>query len=193
MTGYYRGFNNTDTWSPEFDKWYEVASDGKAYEEYTTEGEKLYSEMITKRITSILYVREFFLDRYSQFAFDLEISKRKLGRELGYRLWERITYRSGKTDIDYRIQYLEEMTRRLETSNLFQGKKVLEFLKENGDYQKLSIYDEKFYKLAWVRYLNSLSKGSLIPLEDRININRWGFRVWLLKNAKGNRYARLRK
>lgn len=193
VTAFYRGFNNTQSWSPEPDKWYEISRDGKESDEFSIGGDRLFSEMVTKRIASIFYVREDFLKKYSKFAFNMEIDKRSLGREYGYRLWERKKYKSGKTDIDYRVEYLQEMTRRLETSNLFQGKKVLEYLKENGEYKKLSIYDEKFYKLAWVRYLNSLSKGNLIPLEDRININRWGFRVWLLKNAQGNRYARIKK
>lgn len=146
-----RGFENTDETKLESDKWFVVDEKGKSISEET---ENTYwltmGEFITKRIPSLMVARELMFKEFSEFAFRKKYDPLVLARLNGYRLWGSLD--DPKSDLSFRISFLKEYFRRIETTNLVVSSQFSNRLKDRGEAIKAMEYGNFFFIKALNTY-----------------------------------------
>ncbi len=184
---YYRGYNNTETKDISVGHWYEVDERGKTIVDYE-DGDKTFhlSELLVKRVPSIMVAREFWIEKYSLPILQDKLDKSELGAKMGYRLWGKT--KDDKMEIDERVSYLKEYTRRVETTHLTSVEKLNEKLEtENKIISKSEeILDPIYYGKAYGAYVYRLSNLYEAKTDEALELNRLGYHYWLMLNAKGN-------
>ncbi|MFZ4713477.1 MAG: hypothetical protein ACOYL6_07195 [Bacteriovoracaceae bacterium] len=186
---FYRGYNNLEMKDISVAQWYEVDEKGRNIKDFD-EGEKVFhlSEILTKRTPSIMLAREFWLNQYSLPLLQSELTKAELGKTMGYRLWTKTPGVEDKTEIEERLIFLKEYTRRLETTHLSSIEKVNEKLDEDSKIISKSeaILEPVFYQKAFDAYVYQLSNLYESKQDEALELNRLGYHFWLMLNAKGN-------
>ncbi len=143
---YFRGFENRDERELELDRWYEIGEKGRQVSEYEQKQRFSVGEFLTSNIPTIFIARELMAKRYSPFAHDSMTSK-ELALNFGYRQWTSIEEGSDG-DLERRVAYLKEYTRRSETMNLLVGEQFRRKLKKRGESLKKYTYGPHFYSRA---------------------------------------------
>lgn len=147
----FRGFENLSKEGILPNIWYEVDERGREIHEMNEPREFRIGEYVTKRIPSILQAREILLDKYSHFAHSI-LDREKLAKEHGYRLWQVRERQEEESDLDKRINFLTEYTRRIETTNLMASRKIKERMTSRGETIMTYEYNNRFYKKALANY-----------------------------------------
>lgn len=147
---FYRGFENRDVSELEEEFWYQIGYDGisLARSEQKNGPEYAMGEFITSRITSILVARELLLREFSHNLFRHEINVNEFAANHGYRLWGSLT-KSPKEDLRKRFEFLQEYTRRIETTNLLEREKF----KTRQSLRGLEYVTEPFSNRFYIRAL----------------------------------------
>ncbi|MBF0365114.1 MAG: hypothetical protein HQK50_06055, partial [Oligoflexia bacterium] len=129
-----RGYNEYKSEDLLSSLWYKIDRLGKTTEEFSR-GETVFSiaELIVKRIHSILTARELMLYEDSRPLFSSGITAKAMATLHGYRLWEDLR----KDDLDLRIKFLQEHTRKVETTLLISKsrlkQKLIDIEKEDSE------------------------------------------------------------
>lgn len=174
----FRGYNNREKKQIEVSKWYKVDSKGREVEEV----EKIplafkLNQIITRRFPTILVAREIMLKRYTEPIYKRLEDRWLLARDAGYQLWGKI-YRNyegrSASDLEQRVDFLTEYTRRIETTALVALSKV--YLTLNEETKANLDPDKRFYsQRAFAAYLSRINEVKLKK------INATNERYWLLK------------
>ncbi len=149
----FRGFENFSSASPEVGEWFELSENGRKMTSAGVSMERKFGmgEFVSKRIPTILIARELMMKRYSKFIFS-ELTRLELARDHGYRQW--VQYKNGdRSEIDRRIEYLKEYTRRMETTNILASKKIRGEYIASREQRRGATYSSKFFRRAIDAYL----------------------------------------
>jgi hypothetical protein len=186
---YFRGYNNQDSKDISVSQWYEVDEKGKSISEFS-QGDKefLLSEILVKRIPSIMVAREMWLNTFSIPLLQSDLKKADFGRNTGYRLWGKLAQDPTKDEIEERLIFLKEYTRRVETTHLASIAKLNEKLESEKKIISTSdeILDPVFNQKAFNAYVHHLSNLYDAKNDEALELNRLGYHFWLMINAKGN-------
>jgi len=155
---YYRGFNKKDDYLVEAGRWYEVGKKGRSILVSDDPSRFAIGEFLTRNIPTILTARELMFQKYSSF-FHEEITAQSLAERFGYRLWG--DSNTPGDDLNLRMDFLKEYTRRIETTNLLVAEQFKKKLEKEGESWKYSQYDSGFYRRAM---------GSFYNYRDDVNI-----------------------
>ena len=148
---YYRGFNKKDNYFVEPGRWYEVGAKGRTVLSAENPSRFAIGEFLTRNIPTILIARELMFQKYSSF-FHKRYSGKSLARRFGYRLWG--SSEKAGDDLELRIKFLTEYTRRIETTNLLVAEQFKKKLEKEGDPWKYSQYNPGFYRRAMGSFYN---------------------------------------
>lgn len=154
LTGFYRGFNNTESFQLPPDEWIKMDITGRSYQFVADDVELNFSKMLTRRIPSLMIARELWLRLYGKPFYN--ISDPSQLASYGYRLWEYHDFSDPQhSDLSARIAFLREYTRRLETSQLTVQSHFIADQHESylAEYKNYSFY---FYDKAYSHYVRSL-------------------------------------
>jgi hypothetical protein len=144
---FYRGFSNKSSMPLVLDQWYEIGARGRALQYHDVNKLNLeVNNLFLKRIPSIILAREYFLQKYSTHLYDSSIGEEELARSYGYRTWGAI--KKPKSDMNRRLAFLKEYTRRSETTSLLSAQIYRRKLKRSGKDWKKVTYDTHFYGKA---------------------------------------------
>jgi hypothetical protein len=144
-TFYFRGYNNTETSEAEVGQWYEVGAKGRTLSPLKDIGPFGMGEFVTRNIPTILIAREIFYKKYSGFAHQ-KIGERQLAEGHGYRLWGDKDKEG--SDLNLRLKFLHEYTRRTETNNLVVSEQFKKRLERRGEKWSFSEYSQNYYRRA---------------------------------------------
>lgn len=173
-----RGYSNTNTYNMEEALWHEVAKEGrefKAIPEKETPGELQISALLTSRIKTMELAREIWLDKFSMPILSQLDKPKELATKAGYNLWSE--------EIERRIEFLKEYSRRTETTQLRSQENLYARLKAAGEYKEESL-SEGHYRKAVHEYLWGLkTRYNTKNLQVR-EFNDLQYYVWILKNGK---------
>ncbi len=149
-----RGYDNKALNTIVDDKWITVDEKGRNYAEADDVRWLDVGEFITKRIPSIMFGREIFMSKYSEFAFREAYDPAVLAKKDGYRMWGTLTSKEGekKSDLELRLEFLKEYFRRVETSNLLASSRFKERLEARGEKSLTMSYGNYFFVNALNRY-----------------------------------------
>ncbi len=173
---HYRGYKNTSTEEIIDSRWVEMSSDGKSRSVLDEATPHLsIIELLTKRIFSIELASEIWLEKYSLPVLKAISNEAVLAQDHGYRLWG--------SELNERISFLYEYTRRVETTNLKSVDRLAKELSLKGEFKPL-IIDEKFYVKALESYVRSIKQQSTQNVQQRRVMNDLQFYAWILKNDK---------
>ena len=136
-----RGYENKKLTTLDSFAWMEVDPKGRSVQEIYDSFWLDMSSFITKRIPSIMMAREYLLRRYSSFMFQKEYDQLSLAKKEGYRLWE-------KSELDERLDFLKEYSRRMETTNLLSSSHFTERMKQRGQPLVSTEYSDFFFRKA---------------------------------------------
>src|SRR5690606_30893747 len=115
---YYRGYDNTNRFELEADRWFEMVKDGKGIIESPGFRDKYsYIDMLTSRVYTFELARTLFAHKDSAFLFNSELNYKDFAEKNGFRLWS-------NEELLKRISFLKEYTRRVETTNLASLEKI---------------------------------------------------------------------
>lgn len=171
-----RGYANDSVQDITTSNWMVMDVEGKSLQEASEASPHLsILELVTKRISSLELAGEIWLQKYSLPVVDALSDEAKLATDYGYRLWGE--------DINPRIAFLHEYTRRVETTNLKSLERLVKELTAKGDFKPL-IIDEKFYVKALETYVKSIKHKFNQKAQQRRLMNDLQFYAWILKNDK---------
>ncbi len=171
-----RGYANETVQEVSSANWTVVEAEGKSAEEDAASSPHLsILELVTKRIASIELAGEIWVEKYTLPILQNLGNEEKLATDLGYRLWDK--------DLNDRMAFLFEYTRRVETTNLKSLDRLVKELIVKGDFKPL-IIDEKFYVKALETYVKSLKHKFNEKAQQRRLMNDLQFYAWILKNDK---------
>jgi hypothetical protein len=148
---YFRGFENNQNYPMDVGNWQEIDVSGRSIR--PAEKPELFSfgEILSKRPWSIMVARELMMKNYS-LPFYNETDPNVLALEHGYRMWGELG-EDKKDDLQKRLNYLHEYTRRIETSNLLAANQFVKKVEQRGDDVKRFEYSNRFYKTAFNYYI----------------------------------------
>jgi hypothetical protein len=185
---FFRGEENVQGQAMPFDQWYRANHEGTMLTPYNNEEINLaLGEFITERIPTLLVARELLLQQYSKGFFLPNIEQATLGKYYEYRLWGELTEfapasdqtagqdtkdEKKNTDLQKRVDFLKEYTRRLETINLSTLDIFRQNLQGRGEHFQSIVYDYQFYGSAMRDYLLRREKmSSFYQTHDRDVLN----------------------
>jgi hypothetical protein len=173
-----RGYTNTETHGMEEALWHEVAKEGREFNlipEKKTPAELQISSLLTERIKTMELAREIWMDKFSM-PLQAHIGNPKdLATKGGYNLWGE--------EIDRRLEFLKEYSRRTETTQLKSQENLYTRLREAGEFKEKEL-NEGHYRKAVHDYLWGLkNRYSSKNLQVR-EFNDLQYYVWILKNGK---------
>ncbi len=178
---FYRGFENIERFTLEPGVWYQVAAKGREIAAHEDPLKFQIGEYLTSNIPSILIARELLLKKHSQFLFTENPSRKDLAENSGYRLWGKID--EPGEDLNLRLKFLFEYTRRIETTNLVVAQQFRRKASERGELTKSMVYDQSFYRKALEDYIVS-RQSEIIVDTDREVLNSTRKPFWKIINGK---------
>lgn len=164
-TFFYRGFKNTKESSLESSVWYEINQRGRELSLYDKPRRFAIGEFLTKNIPTILIARELFYKEYSGFTQEDQTAESLAGK-YGYRLWG--SSEDDGSDLNLRLKFLREFTRRLETANLLTADQFKKRLEKKGEKWTFSRYDGAFFKDAMAKFYNYREGVSILNTAKEI-------------------------
>lgn len=181
---FYRGFENRESYTLDAGTWYKVSPKGKAITPHSNPLEFRVGEYLTSNIPSIYLAREILLKKHSGFLFEDNLDRKKLAENAGYRLWGDLN--KDGDDLNMRIKFLKEYTRRVETTNLVVARQFRRKARDRGELTQSMVYDRSFYQRALRDYI--VSRESEIVIDtDREVLNSTRKPYWKIINGKTNR------
>jgi hypothetical protein len=171
-----RGYTNTTVPVENPDVWTEVETSGRSSMIAPPRGELDVAELLTKRIQTIEFAREMWMEKYSLSIFEVIDHQKKLGIEHGYRQWV-------ESDLKKRQEFLSEYTRRMETTNLRSIENLMVKLEAAGEKPRREL-SSHIYEKALNHYLLGL-KSRYTQKNMRVReMHELEYYVWLLRNGK---------
>ena len=149
-TFYFRGFENQKEATPDLNLWYEVGERGLSLKEEENYRRFSPGEFLTSNIPTILAARELMARKYSSFAH-ASMDAQTLSTRFGYRQWTSLKSGSGG-ELELRLNFLKNYTRRLETMNLLSGQQLRRRLEREGEALAQYSYGSHFYSKALQNY-----------------------------------------
>ncbi len=142
-----RGFENKEMISLESDKWFSIDEKGKLI---STEEEHSHwlsmGELITRNIPSLMVARELMIQKYSDVIFNEKIDPKELIATYGYRKWGVLKSEDGKkSDMQLHLEFIQEYSRRIETTNLVASSKFSDRLKSRGESMNIVEYGNSYF------------------------------------------------
>lgn len=176
MNLHLRGYAATDVKPITELEWFEIESNGRSFAKMeTVPGELQVLELLTKRIKTIELARQIWMKEFSLPIMALAENPQKLARDYGYKLWGE--------DIEKRVEFLIEYTRRIETTNLRSVENLLVKLEENGEKPRKELSLD-LYTRSLNHYLLGL-KSRYDKKNMRVReMNDLQYYVWILRNGK---------
>lgn len=181
-----RGLENKALTTLEDDIWMSVDAKGESSSPKEDTTQLDVGEFITKRPTRIFIGREIFLKNYSKFVFSGESDPLKFAKEHGYRLWGKMQSVDQKhDDLELRLVFLKEYTRRIETTNLESNERWKKRMESRGKKIENMVYGDYFYKKAMDKYYQNGEKGKdVITQKDLENdLNSTKKTIWKRMNG----------
>lgn len=171
-----RGYMATDVKTISENEWYEVESNGRSYSKMDSPlGFLQVLELLTKRIQTIEFAREFWVRDFTIPIMKAIGSPELMARDFGYKLWD--------FELANRFDFLLEYTRRIETTNLRSVENLLVKLENLGEKPRKEISDD-LYRASLNHYLlglkNRYDKRKLKVRE----LDDLQYYVWILRNGK---------
>lgn len=142
---YFRGFENKDMKNIEKGFWYEIDAKGRSLKSVVDQKRFALGEYITKNIPTVLVAREFLLGKYGRFTQEIQ-DPRELARNHGYYMWGDLS--EERSDINRRINFLKEYTRRIETTQMLVTRQIRKNLIDEDAVNKFNYYGSHFYSKA---------------------------------------------
>ncbi len=173
-----RGYTNTETFGTEVSQWHEVAKEGREFNlisEKKTPGELQISALLTKRIKTMELAREIWLDKFSMPLLTSLETPKILATKGGYNLWGE--------EIERRIDFLKEYTRRVETTQLRSQENLYARLRKAGELKEEKL-SQGHYRKALHEYLWGLKTRYNVKKLQVREFNDLQYYVWILKNGK---------
>ncbi len=177
VTFFYRGKDNEEEYTLEKNQWYEISENGRYISSFQDVSSTFhFSELLTKRIPSILTAREILFENDSSFLyFQKNTSQKELAEKYGYRLWN---YQKD-TEINDRVKFLTYFTRVVETDNLGRLQLYQKSLELRGEKFGESSFDSKYIERAMIYY--SSQKKEENGLQGIFEVKTEGRRkLWLI-------------
>ncbi|MFL5784515.1 MAG: hypothetical protein ACJ76H_07905 [Bacteriovoracaceae bacterium] len=171
-----RGYQNTVVPVENPDVWSEVEPMGRMVTTALPTGELDVAELLTKRIQTIELAREMWFEQFTLPMIADIGDQKKLGIEHGYRLWE-------DADVKKRQEFLNEYTRRVETTHLRSVENLLVKMEEAGEKPRKNLSSE-IYEKALNHYLLGLKKQYTQKKMRVRETNDLEYYVYLLRNGK---------
>lgn len=109
--------------------------------------------------------------------FEPKIDQLELARQHGYRLWGALTGLP-KQDLRKRLEFLQEYTRRIETTNLLERSKFKNRLTLRGEEYITEPFSNRFYIRALKDYYFNRLKLSKVK-DDRESLNSTAHPFWV--------------
>jgi hypothetical protein len=172
---YFRGFENNQTFGMDVGNWQEIDVSGRSIRPAQKPETFSFSEILSKRPWSIMVARELMLKQYS-YPFYNVTDPNELALDHGYRMWGELGPEK-KDDLQLRLNYLHEYTRRIETSNLLAANQFVKKVEKRGDDVKRFEYSNRFYKTAFNYYIRREENTSL-DNSDRETLNSTTKPLW---------------
>ena len=165
---FYRGYTNTEKVQPLPDQWMETSEDGRSIVPLEVVPPLLSaSEILFKRIPTLIYLREKWVAESTGLWKSLS-SPQKLATDWGLRLWG--------NEIDARVEFLLEHTRRVETTNLRALARVVK--------NKPTEFDGRYFSKAMDKYFHDMKRRHSFSNSSLLDMTPLHFYGWVLINAK---------
>lgn len=174
-----RGYLNREVVEVGDHRWYYLGNDGREVDILEDVPRFfLTNEILTKRIPTLLVAREIFWEKYSKFLFTKDFKAKILAQQFGQRLWNE----KDKEEMKKRVQFLVEFTRRVETTQLGNVKKLL----ENSHLISRFKMGTHYFSFALQKYLKDLTRDDDLQLMFQKNNRLWKYRHYrkLLSSGK---------
>lgn len=167
-----RGYNNTSSFTPKWNIWYEVDSYGKEIGPKQGEFSLLKGSLgFLKRIPSLLLVRELWIEKKLRPMLTGDMDEKQVAKRFGYRLWNT----KDKFELQKRVNFAREFTRRVETTNLEALKKI--FAKDKPEEFSL-----KFIRKPLIDHYKQLKKRYNPERSKIFTFTDTEYYLWLITN-----------
>ncbi len=172
---WYRGYSNDKAEPITTEEWFAVAADGRTMEVMTTVPPDLaVSELMTKRIPTFMLVRERWLASAKPF-WDDAAKPDTLAQNWGYRLWG--------SELEGRIAFLKEYTRRIETTGLRSIDRLLQETRREGD-PVIGEFDSRYFSRSLDHYYLSFKRRHNHSKESVRDMSFLHYYGWMLRNGR---------
>jgi hypothetical protein len=174
---FYRGYSNDKAESVAVtgEEWFAISEDGRSMASLASVPPDLaVSELMTKRIPTFMLVRERWLARAKAF-WDDAAKPDLLAINWGYRLWGR--------ELEERVTFLKEYTRRIETTGLRSIERLAKETRREGD-PVMGEFDARYFSRALDHYYLTFKRRhnhSKESVRDMSDLHYYG---WMLRNAR---------
>jgi hypothetical protein len=176
----YRGYDNYDLFEVLTGHWYGVSNDGRTISTDEEMGAKLqFGEFVTSKINSILVAREMWVEKYGA-CFYSKMDEVALAEKCSRRLWQ-------DSEIELRLKFMREHTRRIETSNLLMVNKIKQQEFDRGNILANSIYNPDYYLEAYEAYLRKGEVPESVWLEEELNSTKRFFWKVMTSNKRNHK------
>jgi len=156
--------------------WYKIESNGRSFSKLEEiPGTLQVLELLTKRIKTIELAREIWVKQFTLPMFPLLPYPEKMAVEFGYTVWGE--------NLQERLKFLSEYTRRVETTNLKSINNLLARL-EGTDQKVNNQITESLYRQSLKHYLLGLKSkydNKKIRVREMSDVQYY---VWILRNGK---------
>lgn len=172
-----RGYAATEVNPVTEQVWYEIQPDGRSYRRHDDPRPELQVlELLTKRIRTIELAREIWFKKFTAPILQTLAKPELLARQFGYRQWY-------ESEMEKRMNYLVEYTRRIETTNLRSVQNLLTKLEKNNE-RPPQDFSLELYNASLKHYLLGL-KSRYDKDQIRVReMNNLFYYVWILRNGK---------
>jgi len=162
LTFDFRGYDNNELFEVLTGRWYRVSSDGRNIITDEELDQKLqFGEFVTSKINSLLVAREIWLKKYGH-CFYYPLNEVELAENCGRRLWQ-------DAEVELRMKFISEYTRRVETSNLVMLSKIKQQMQDRGDAFLNGEFDENYYLEAYEAYFRQGERPETSWQEEDLN------------------------
>lgn len=170
-----RGYNVTEAITIGQNLWYEVDKSGRTFIPTEVTGTLQVLELLTKRIKSIELAREIWIRDFTLPVVLSSQNAKLLAEEHGYHLWG--------NELNERLDFLVEYTRRIETTHIKSLENLVAKLESKGEKITKELTEES-YRVSLNHYLLGLkSRYDNKKMQVR-EMNDLQYYVWILKNGK---------
>lgn len=171
----YRGYANDKVETLSMENWFTVAPDGRSMNVMgEVPSDLAVSELMTKRIPTFMLVRERWLASAKPFWDDAGKAD-QLALNWGYRLWG--------SELEGRLAFLKEHTRRLETTSLRSLEKLVQETRVEGD-SELGLFDGRYFSRSLDHYYLSFKRRHNHSKESVRDMSFLHYYGWMLRNAR---------
>lgn len=171
----FRGYSNDKTELVTNEEWNVISEDGRSMAPLASVPPELaISDFMTKRIPTFMLARERWLA--SEKAFWEDAAKPEtLAINWGYRLWG--------SELERRISYLKEYTRRIETTALRSIDRLVKETRREND-PVMGEFDSRYFARALDHYYLTLKRRHTHSRESARDMSYLHYYGWMLRNGR---------